>query len=115
MARKPKTNHGAAGHNSNGAIDKTKLQELVARIEAAEDEKIAVAEDLRGLYAEAKSAGFYATALRQVIRLRRQDQAERDERQAVIDSYMEALAMLQGTPLGDYALRRDMPGLTPPV
>jgi uncharacterized protein (UPF0335 family) len=65
MPRKPKSPTPAgAGHNS---LDKAKLKELVERIEEAEDEKLAIAEDLRGLYQEARLAGFDARALREVI------------------------------------------------
>jgi uncharacterized protein (UPF0335 family) len=58
------------------------------RIERLEDEKIALSEDLRGLYAEARSSGFDTAALRQVIKLCRQDAAERQERQRVVDEYL---------------------------
>jgi uncharacterized protein (UPF0335 family) len=98
------------GHNS---LDRDKLKTLVSRIEAAEDEKLAIAEDLRGLYAEARSAGFDAAALRQVIRLRRQDKDERDGKQAIVDEYLAALGGLADLPLGRAAIERA--GLMPPV
>jgi uncharacterized protein (UPF0335 family) len=87
MQRKT-TDTAGLGHNS---LDRDKLKELVSRIESAEDEKVAIAEDLRGLYAEARSAGFDAAALRQVIKLRRQDKDKRDAKQAIVDAYLHAL------------------------
>lgn len=65
------------------------------------------------MYQEAKANGYDAKALRQVVRLRRQDQAERQERQAIVDSYLEALGDLADLPLGKAAMERA--GLMPPV
>ena len=101
MTRKPRAPAAGHGHNS---IDKAKLKALVSRIEAAEDEKIGISEDLRGLYAEARSAGFDAAALRQVIKMRRQDAGERSARQAIVDEYMHAFGDLSDLPLGRSAM-----------
>ena len=113
MARKPRNlKRPSAGHNS---IDRAKLKALVERIEDAENDKLAIAEDLRGWYAEARSAGFDAAALRQVIKLRRQDKSERDERQAIVDEYLAALGDYGTTPLGQAAIGRAITELMPPV
>jgi uncharacterized protein (UPF0335 family) len=98
------------GHNS---IDTARLRELVSRIEAVEEERASLAEDVRGLFAEAKSAGFDVRAIRTIIRIRKQDQAERQEREALVAEYMEALGGLADLPLGKAALERA--GLAPPV
>jgi uncharacterized protein (UPF0335 family) len=100
------------GHNS---LDRDRLRSLVERIEQIEDEKVALSEDLRGLYAEARSSGFDATALRQVIKLRRQDKEERDERQAIVDEYLAALGDFGTTALGQATIARAGGGLVPPV
>jgi uncharacterized protein (UPF0335 family) len=102
----------AAGHNS---IDQSKLRELVARIESAEDERIAASEHVRGLYQEARSCGYDVRALREVVRLRRQDKSERDERQAVVDEYMHALGDFASTGLGKAAIARAGAQMMPPV
>jgi uncharacterized protein (UPF0335 family) len=94
-------------------IDRDRLKSLVSRIEAAEDDKLAIAEDLRGLYADARSAGFDATALRQVIKMRREDKSERSAREELVQSYMTALGDLADLPLGRAAIERA--GLMPPV
>jgi uncharacterized protein (UPF0335 family) len=98
---KPRTLTPSIGHNS---IDKTKLKELVERIERIEEERSSLGEDVRSIYSEAKSAGLDVKALRQVVKLRRQDQEKRTALQEMIDEYMAALGMLQGTPLGEYAM-----------
>jgi uncharacterized protein (UPF0335 family) len=105
MLRKKKPTPTPAGHNS---VDRDRLRGLVDRIEALEEDKAAIAEDLRGIYTEAKSAGFDASALRQIVRLRKQEPAERDARQAVIDAYMAALGGLADLPLGQAAIVRDL-------
>jgi uncharacterized protein (UPF0335 family) len=110
--RKTTTPTPAAGHNS---VDRDRLRSLVDRIEDAENDKLAIAEDLRGLYAEARSAGFDATALRQVIRMRRQDAAERSARKELVQSYLEALGDFGNTALGAAAIARVSGGLMPPV
>jgi uncharacterized protein (UPF0335 family) len=104
------------GDNSSlNAADRDKLKSLVDRIEAMEGEKAGLAEDIRGIYAEAKSAGFDGAALRQIIRLRKQEPAEREARQAIVDAYLAALGGLAELPLGKVAIARDLAGLMPPV
>jgi uncharacterized protein (UPF0335 family) len=103
------------GHNSLNAAARDQLRSLVDRIEALEEEKAGLAEDIRGIYAEAKSAGFDATALRQIIRLRKQEPAERSARQALVDEYLAALGDYASTPLGAVAVARASAELMPPV
>jgi len=83
------------------------LRQFVARIERLSEEKAALAADIKEVYAEAKGNGFDTKVLRQVIRLRKMDKAEREEMQAVLDLYMEALGDLADMPLGRAALRRE--------
>ena len=71
------------------------LKSIVDRIERLEEEKQALADDIKEVYAEAKGNGFDAPTLRQVVRLRKQDTAERMEREALLDLYLHALGMVQ--------------------
>jgi len=74
---------------------KDQLRAFVARIERLEEEKAALAADLREVYAEAKSNGFDVKALRSVIRIRKQDETKRREEEAVLDTYLHALGMAE--------------------
>jgi uncharacterized protein (UPF0335 family) len=69
------------------------LKSLVERIERLEDEKAALAADIREIYAEAKGNGFDTKIIRQVIRMRRLDKADRQEMEAILDLYLSALGM----------------------
>lgn len=82
------------------------LRSLVERIERLEEEKKALSTDIREIYLEARSHGFDAKIMREVIRLRKLDAAERQERDAILDLYKHALGMLSDTPLGEAALHR---------
>jgi len=82
------------------------LKSIVERIERLEGEKAVIASDIKDVYAEAKGNGYDVKALRTIIRLRKQDANERAEQEALLETYMEALGMLVGTPLGDAALER---------
>lgn len=68
-----------------------KLRQTVARVERLEEEKKEVAEQIKEVYAEAKAFGFDTKALRQVIRLRKIDRAEREEQEMMLDVYLDAL------------------------
>jgi len=75
---------------------KDHLRAFIERIERLEEEKAALAEDIREVYAEAKSSGFDTKALRTIIRLRKQDDHERMEQEALLATYMHALGMIKG-------------------
>jgi uncharacterized protein (UPF0335 family) len=67
---------------------------VIERIERLEDEKKATSDDIKEVYAEAKVNGFDVKALRTIVRLRKQDVDERKEEEAVLETYMHALGML---------------------
>ena len=67
------------------------LQSFVQRIERLEEEKAALAADIREVYAEAKGNGFDVKILRQVVRVRKMDSHERQEQEALLQLYLEAL------------------------
>ena len=73
---------------------KDQLKAVIERIERLEEEKKATSEDIREVYAEAKGNGFDPKALRTIVRLRKQDVDERKEEEAVLETYMHALGML---------------------
>jgi uncharacterized protein (UPF0335 family) len=73
---------------------KDHLKAFVERVEKLEEEKKALSDDIRDVYAEAKANGFDVKALRQVVRLRKQDADERAEHEAILDTYLQALGML---------------------
>jgi uncharacterized protein (UPF0335 family) len=73
---------------------KDQLKAFVERVERLEEEKKAIADDVRDVYAEAKANGYDVKALRTVVRLRKQDVNERKEQEAILETYMHALGML---------------------
>ena len=69
------------------------LKSVVERIERLEEEKAAVADDIKAVYAEAKGNGFDTKTIRKVIRLRKKTAEERQEEEALLDVYLAALGM----------------------
>jgi uncharacterized protein (UPF0335 family) len=72
---------------------KEHLRSFIERIERLEEEKKALADDIREVYSEAKGTGFDAKVMRQVIRLRKMESADRQEQEAMLDLYLGALGM----------------------
>ena len=75
------------------AIAQGQLRSLVERIERLEEEKKAIAGDIKEVYAEAKANGFDSKILRKVVTIRKKDHAEREEEEALLSLYMHALGM----------------------
>jgi len=73
---------------------KDHLKAFVDRIERLEEEKKAIADDIRDVYAEAKGTGFDVKALRTIVRMRKQDVNERREQEAILETSRHALGML---------------------
>lgn len=82
------------------------LKSIIERIERLEGEKKTISDDISDVYAEAKGNGFDVKALRAIIRMRKQDANERAEQETILETYMQALGMLAGTPLGNAAIER---------
>ncbi len=76
-----------------GGIAAERLRGIVDRIERLEEERKALGGDIRDIYAEAKSAGFDVKVLRQLIRVRRQEPADVEEQETLLDVYRRALGM----------------------
>ena len=75
-----------------GEATKEKLRQYIARIERLEAEKAELGADVREVYAELKSFGFDAKVMRKVIALRKLEEAERSEQEALTDMYMDVAA-----------------------
>jgi uncharacterized protein (UPF0335 family) len=73
---------------------KDQLKAFVERIERLEEEKKALSDDIRDVYAEAKGNGYDVKAMRAIVRLRKQDKDERMEYETVLETYMHALGMI---------------------
>jgi len=78
---------------SSDSVAQDQLRAFIDRIERMEAEKQAIADDIKEIYAEAKGNGFDTKVLRQIVRIRKQDAAERMEQEALLDLYMAALGM----------------------
>ncbi|MER9524058.1 DUF2312 domain-containing protein [Mesorhizobium sp. M0292] len=70
------------------------LRAFIERIERLEEEKKTIADDIKEIYSEAKGTGFDTKAMREIIRLRKKDQAERQEAETILDLYKAALGMV---------------------
>ena len=70
------------------------LRQFVEQIERLEEEKKAIAADIRDKFAEAKSQGFDVKAMRKIVQLRKKSAVERQEEEGVLEVYMHALGML---------------------
>lgn len=80
-------------------IAKDRLRSIVERIERMEAEKADIATDIREIYSEAKGAGFDVKVLREIIKLRKVDVSDRQEHEAILETYMRALDMAAPLPL----------------
>ncbi len=78
---------------NQGGIAGEQLRSLIERVEHLEEERKATADDIREVYAEAKAAGFDIKVMRQVVRLRKLDSADRQEQEALLDLYRHAIGM----------------------
>ncbi|AJY46346.1 DUF2312 domain-containing protein [Martelella endophytica] len=76
------------------SVARDHLRSFVERIERLEEEKKTIADDIKDVYAEAKGTGFDTKALKRIIALRKKDEQERMEEEAVLDTYMIALGMM---------------------
>ena len=74
-------------------IQADKLRLFIERIERLEEEKKGISDDIRDVYSEAKARGYDAKIMRQIIKLRAMESHQRQEWEAVLDTYMSALGM----------------------
>lgn len=83
------------------------LRQFIERLERLEEEKAGILGDIKEVFAEAKGRGFDTKAMRTILRIRKQDHSERQEQEAILELYMQALGMLADTPLGRAAVSRE--------
>jgi uncharacterized protein (UPF0335 family) len=76
-----------------GGVAAERLKSFIERIERLEEEKSALTADIREIYSEAKGTGFDTRIMRQIVRLRKMDDADRQEQQAILDTYKKALGL----------------------
>ena len=72
---------------------KDQLKAIIERIERLEEEKKGIADDIRDVYAEAKARGYDAKIMRQIVRLRKMETHDRQEMEAILDTYKAALGL----------------------
>jgi uncharacterized protein (UPF0335 family) len=77
-----------------GGIAGDRLKSLIERIERLEEEKKALQEDIKEVYAEAKGTGFDIKIMRQIIKIRKMDKDDLDEQETLLDVYKRALGMV---------------------
>ncbi len=80
--------------NAIGGIAAEALRQFVDRVERLEEEKKALAEDIKDVYGQAKSQGFDVKILRKIISLRKKDRQEREEEEQLLELYLAALGEL---------------------
>jgi uncharacterized protein (UPF0335 family) len=88
-----------------GGVAGDRLRSIVDRIERLEEERKALGNDIKDIYAEAKGAGFDVKVIRRLIKERKQDADELEEQETLLEVYRRALGEFVGTPLGAAALR----------
>ena len=94
MARAATQPEGEAPDSAQwGNISAERLRSLIERIERLEEERKALGSDIKDIYAEAKSAGFDVKVMRQLIRIRKQEPADVEEQETLLDVYRRALGM----------------------
>ncbi|TCT42831.1 DUF2312 domain-containing protein [Martelella mediterranea] len=76
-------------------VARDQLRSFIERVERLEEEKKTIADDIKDVYGEAKATGFDTKALRKIVALRKKDEQERMEEEAILDTYMIALGMLR--------------------
>ena len=77
-----------------GGIAADRLKSFIELIERLEEEKAAIAGDIKEVYSEAKSSGFETKIMRQIVRLRKMEPQERSEQEQLLDVYKQAIGMI---------------------
>ena len=89
-----------------GSNSANQLKSFVKRVERLSEEKKSIADDIKDVYAEAKSNGYDVKALREVVKLRKRDKDELQAFEEIVETYRHALGDLADLPLGQAALER---------
>ena len=78
---------------ANTGVAAEELKQFIERLERLEEEKAALAGDIKEVYSEAKSAGFETKIMRMLVRLRKMDAQERTEQDQLLDVYKQAVGL----------------------
>lgn len=106
MAKGSKDVAPTATSEHTSSISNQRLQSFVSRVERLEGEKSALSADIKEVYSEAKAVGYDPKIMRKLVALRKIDTAQRQEQEALLEVYMNAMGMLATTPLGQSAIER---------
>ena len=98
----------------SGGVAAGQIRSIIERVERLTEEKAALTNDIREIYAEAKSNGYDTKTLKKIIALRAIDPAERQELEAVLDLYLHALGMLEDAPTAP-TKQNQLAGAPPPA
>lgn len=101
MGKKKPGDGASIGHN---AASDGRLTSLIQRVERLEEEKKALAADIKEVFGEAADAGYDTAIIRSIIKARKMTDEERQERVHLMSVYMKAVGMLPGTPAGEAAM-----------
>lgn len=85
---------GVKGGDNASTVAAGQLRSFLERIERLEEEKKTISDDIKEVFAEAKGTGFDTKAMRTILKERKQDQAERQEFETILDLYRHALGMV---------------------
>lgn len=90
-----KTTADSADDDNRAEVSGKRLKSFIERVERLEEEKKAIAEDIRDVYSEAKSVGFEPKIMRKIVSLRKSNLEKRREEQELLDLYMAAIGMAE--------------------
>lgn len=80
--------------DSQGGVAAGELRQFIERIERLHEERAALADDIKDIFAELKGRGYFVKAVQQILRIRRMDPDKRQEEEAILELYMNALGMV---------------------
>jgi uncharacterized protein (UPF0335 family) len=86
-------NQDGGAANDTGGVSGQRLKAFIERVERLEEEKAALAEDIKDIMAEAKAVGFDTKTIRKVIRLRKMDKEKRQEEEELLELYKAAIGL----------------------
>ncbi len=92
-AKKSRARQEADPESNVGGIAADRLRSFIDRIERLEEEKKALGNDIKDIFAESKSAGFDVAVLKQLLRIRKKEPAEVEEQESLLDLYKRAIGM----------------------
>lgn len=78
-------------------VSGAQLRAFIERLERLEEEKATLANDIRDVFAEAKSRGFDVKIIRNILKIRKMDANDRQEQEELLDIYLQALGMIPGS------------------